>query len=275
MTTQREKAERLRDLHRPGDPVILVNAWDAISARIIESLGFPAIATTSAGVANLEGFPDGERISRDRMLAGVERVVRAVDVPVTADMEAAYGQSVEDAMATARGAIDAGAVGVNFEDAYPDGSKLLDIEAQAERVAAMREVGEQRGVPLVINARTDTFFLPAAPSDQWRLEEAVRRGNRFLEAGASSIFVPGVADEETIRQLCANIRGPVNILAVASSPPVARLAELGVARISTGSGTMAYALARFRDAAREILDSGTFAFMGGRIPHAELNRLLE
>jgi 2-methylisocitrate lyase-like PEP mutase family enzyme len=275
MPTQREKAGAFRSLHRRGDPVVLVNAWDAVSARIIEELGFPAIATTSAGIAWLEGFADGERISRERMLEGVRRVVQAVDVPVTADLERGYGPTVRDAVETARGAIDAGAVGMNFEDWDATHETVFDLDEQTLRIAAIRKAADEAGIPFVINARTDVFLEDVGDSDGWRIEEATRRGKRFLEAGADCVFVPGVVDERTIALLVKAIPGPVNVLTGASSPSVARLAELGVARISVGSGAMAYALGKFRAAAKSVKESGTFAFGTERIPHAELNALFE
>jgi 2-methylisocitrate lyase-like PEP mutase family enzyme len=275
MISVQEKAERLRALHHAGEPLVLVNAWDAASARIIEELGFPVIATTSAGIAWTEGFADGQHIPRDHMLARVKQIVSAVDVPVTADLEGAYGDTEEDARATALGAIDAGAVGLNFEDAASFEGRLLDAGLQAKRIQAMRNVAQKAGVPLVINVRTDTFLAHIGDSDTWRLEESIRRGNRYLESGADCVFVPGVSDEQTIRTLVAGISGPVNVLASATTPPVLRLKELGVARVSLGSGAIGYALARFREAAKGLRNGGSFDFVGGRISHAELNTLFE
>jgi 2-methylisocitrate lyase-like PEP mutase family enzyme len=271
--TSQEKAERLLALHHAADPLIFINAWDVVSARIIESLGFPAIATTSAGIAWTEGFPDGERITREQMLSRLRRITRAVRVPVSADLEGAYGTSEEDAIATARGAIAAGAVGLNFEDATDGTEPLMDIEAQGRRITAMRNAAEESGVHLVINARTDTFLKQVGDSDEWRLSEAVRRGVRYLQAGADCIFVPGVSDVATITALVRNIHGPVNILAGAATPPVTRLQAIGVSRISAGSGAMGHALARFRAAARGVLATGMFDFAADRITNAELNAL--
>ena len=267
------KAERLRALHKRGDPLVFVNVWDAVSARIVEDLGFPAIATTSAGIAWAQGFADGECISRTGMLAGVASIARAVNVPVTADLERGYGASVDDAVATARGAIEAGAVGMNFEDWDGAHRKLFDVLPQGERIAAIRNAGADAGVPLVVNARTDVFLETVGESDAWRLDEAVRRGNEYLAAGADCVFVPGVSDEHTIASLAEQIRGPINILANASSPSVARMAELGVARISVGSAGASYALAYFRRFARGVKDHGSFNPIGERIPHAEVNAL--
>jgi 2-methylisocitrate lyase-like PEP mutase family enzyme len=273
VATQRDKADRLRALHRRGDPLLLVNVWDAVTARIVEELGFPAIATTSAGVAWSEGYPDGEHISRAEMLARVRRIAAAVDVPVTADCEAAYGTSVEDAIATARDVIESGAVGLNFEDMDVARDVAMDVDLQEQRIRAMRNTGDELDVPLVINARTDAFLKDLGDSDQWRLAESIRRGNRYLEAGADSVFVPGVSDEETIATLVKELTGPLNVLAGPGTPPAARLAELGVARISVGSAAMSYVLAQFRSAARTIKEQGTFDFARDRITHAELNEL--
>ena len=273
MNTQREKAERFRSLHRPGDPVLLVNAWDAITARIIESLGFPAVATTSAGIALMEGYRDGERISRDLMLAGIARVARAVDVPLTADLEGGYGRTVEDAIATARGAIDSGAIGLNFEDSIPGEDVLMDPELQAERIRAIRGVADEAGVPLVINARTDVFLAEIGPESE-RMAETLARGAAYRAAGADCIFVPGVADAPSIGRLARELGAPLNVLTNPQTPPLAELRRLGVARVSLGSRPMYAALSAFRDTAIQVRDDGTFASDAGRYTYAEANALI-
>lgn len=272
MNTLENKAQLLRSLHKPGKPLVLFNVWDAVSARIIEELGAPAIATSSAAIAWLEGYADGQYISRDAMLTGVKRVTSAVRVPVTADLEGGYGLTVHDAAATARGAIEAGAAGLNFEDAGEPGT-VLDLDLQCERIAAMVEMGQRLGVPLAINARTDVFLDRIGPDDAWRLDEAIERGKRFMQAGATSVFVPGVSDERTIATLTKEIPGPINVLASAAAPPVSRLAELGVARVSVGGAAIAHALGHFRAAAAHTMGEGTFEFASDRIPHVELNAL--
>ena len=271
MNAQHEKAERLRALHKPGEPLVLVNVWDAVSARIVEQAGFPAIASSSGAVAWTRGFADGEYISREDMLHGVARIVHAVQVPVTADLERAYGPSAEDAVATALGAINAGAVGLNFED-Y-DGESLFDAETHAERVAAMVQAGEREGVSLVINARTDVYLEGIGDNDAWRFAESVRRANRYLQAGAACAFVPGVTDEGVIEKLVKAIDGPVSVLAGASSPNVKRLAELGVARVSIGTASMGVALAHFRNLALAIKERGEFGGIAQRLSHPEVNAL--
>ncbi|MDQ2663540.1 MAG: isocitrate lyase/phosphoenolpyruvate mutase family protein [Candidatus Eremiobacteraeota bacterium] len=273
--TQREKAETLRSLHRPGNPLVLVNAWDAVSARIVEEAGFPAIATTSGGISWLEGYADGELISREQMLAGIARIVHAVTVPVTADLESGYGPTIEAAVSTAKGAIASGAVGLNFEDGDFTGAGLLPASAQCERITAIRKVANDAGIPLVINARTDVFLKDVGESQADRVAEAIARGNDYLQAGADCVFVPMVTDEATIAALVNRIRGPVNVLAAPATPTVARLGELGVARISVGASAMAFALTQLRAITRTIKEEGTFAYTGERLSHSQVNDLFK
>jgi 2-methylisocitrate lyase-like PEP mutase family enzyme len=267
-----DKAEVLRKLHHQPQPVVFVNAWDGTTARIITGLGFPAVATTSAGIAYVDGFPDGQAISRERMLAHVATIAGVVDVPVTADLEGGYGPTVADAVATVRGAIAAGAVGMNFEDSVPGEGPLLPLEAQAERIRAIRSTGKELGVPFVINARTDVYHVDGDAEMQFA--EAVARAKAYLDAGADCIFVPFIADEVLIGRLAAAIPGPMNVLAGAATPDVATLAQLGVKRISLGSAPAAHALAAFRRAAVEVRDEGTYRFATDRMSHAELQTLL-
>jgi 2-methylisocitrate lyase-like PEP mutase family enzyme len=255
---QAEKAEQLRSLHHGEEPLVLVNVWDVAGAKIVEELGFPAAATASAAISASLGFEDNEEIGRDEMLAVVKRIANAVDIPLTADLEAGYGPTVEDAIATARGAIEAGAVGLNFEDsAHKDTSVLYDAELQAKRIKAIRDVGSQLGVPLVINARTDVFFRTELPEEE-KFRESVRRAKIYLDAGADCIYVLGPTDEEVIGRLVKAIPAPVNMLAFPDAPPIARMAELGVKRISFGPRPMRLAMTAFREAAQHVRDLGAF-----------------
>lgn len=273
MPTARERALRLRELHHAKEPLVLVNAWDAVTARIVESLGFPALGTTSSGIANGEGYPDGERIPRGEMLARVRVIAKSVQIPVTADLEAGYGTSVEDAVTTARGALKAGAVGLNFEDGSGDrAAPLIDPQLQAQRIRAMRKAADELGVPLVINARIDAFHF--GERDEERFTETTRRAGLYLQAGADSIFVPFVRDQALIARLAAAIPGPLNVLAGPGTPDIATLTAIGVRRISVGGGPAGHALAAFRDAALEVRDQGTFGFASRRLSHAELSELL-
>ncbi len=272
MTELRDKAEALRRLHAGPRALILANAWDVASARLVEAAGFPAIATSSAGVAFALGYPDGERISRAEMLDMVRRIARAVKVPVTADVEAGYGATAQAAAETARGVVAAGAVGMNLEDAR-DG-RLLPLELQVERVRAARGAGDAAGVPLVINARTDAFGVGEL-ADAQRAEEAIRRANAYLRAGADCAFVPFVADRAVIARLAGEIQGPLNVLGTPDSPPVAELERLGVRRISIGGGLARAAYGRARRLAIEVRETGTFqSLREGTVSYAEMQRLL-
>ncbi len=270
--TRREKAERLRELHRPGEPLLLVNAWDAASARLVVRAGAQAVATSSAAAAAMAGHRDGQAISRDAMLASVAVVARAVDVPVTADMEAGYGDDAGAARATAAGVVEAGAVGLNLEDTEATGG-LLPVERFVEKIGAVRAVAEETGVPLVLNARTDVF-IGEIGEPAGRLAHAVERGRAYLAAGADCVFVPAVADEETIGELVRGIGGPVSILATPRTPALPVLARLGVARVSMGSGPYRAALTTLVRIAEEAYGTGTFsALEDARISHADTQAL--
>ncbi|HEX4782789.1 MAG TPA: isocitrate lyase/phosphoenolpyruvate mutase family protein [Candidatus Sulfotelmatobacter sp.] len=271
---QKNKAETFRALHAGSDTLLLPNAWDVASARIVEECGFPAVATTSAGIAFSLGYADGQKISKEEMFAAVARIAGAVKVPVTADVESGYGNRPEDAAQTARAVIEAGAVGMNLEDAAADSDRpLAELSAQLEKIHAAREAAAALGVPLVLNARTDVYLLQVGDPAK-RYDEAVRRLSAFRDAGADCVFVPGLRDVATIRRLVADLRCPVNILAVSGSPSVLELRKLGVARVSLGSGPMRATLGLLRRLAEEVKTSGTYAAMEGAPSHAEMNELM-
>lgn len=271
---QKRKAEALKALHLGKRPLVLPNVWDVASARIVEEAGFPALATTSAGVAFAHGFPDGQKIPSDRMMAAIADIAAAVHAPVTADVEAGYGPKPEDAARTARDVIAAGAVGMNFEDATGDAvHPLMDLGLQLERIRAIRETSTQAGVQLVLNARTDVYLLQIGDPAR-RYDEAVRRLQAYRDAGADCVFLPGVRDAETIRRVVADLGCPVNVLAVPGSPSVPELAALGVGRISLGSGPMRATLGLLRRLAAELKAYGTYTSMEGAPSHAEINSLM-
>jgi len=285
--TKRAKAQSLRELHRRGSILVLPNAWDPLSARAFESCGFPAVATTSAGIAYSFGYPDGERLSREEMVEVTERIVGAVSVPVTADVEAGYGSSPEDAAETARAVIGAGAVGLNLEDAAdasPPGQDdswgqgvegpLVELAGQVEKIRAVVAAGEETGVPLVVNARTDVYWRSVGDDPGRRFSETVRRANAFVEAGADCVFVPGIKDPQTILGLAREIAGPLNVLAGPGVPAIPELEVLGVRRVSVGSGPVRAAMGLVRRIGRELLDDGTYTHLSeGALPYDEANRL--
>jgi 2-methylisocitrate lyase-like PEP mutase family enzyme len=246
------RAEQLRRLHRDPAILVLVNVWDVASARTVASVpGCRAIATASWAIAAAHGFPDGEVIGRDRMIELVGEVARAVDLPVTADLEGGYGETAPDVGETIARAIAAGAVGCNLEDGVPNGALLRDAQDAAERVAAARQRADREGVPIVINARTDVYLRGADDP-----EAAILRGRAYARAGADCIFVPGVRDRDTIATLVREIDAPVSVLARPGAPSVRELQELGVARVSFGPGPMGAALAALARTATDLLEGG-------------------
>jgi 2-methylisocitrate lyase-like PEP mutase family enzyme len=272
-TSQRQGAEALRELHAGPGLLLLPNAWDVVTARLLEAAGFPAIATTSAGIAWALGYVDGERISRGEMLAVVRRIAAAVRVPVTADVEAGYGSGLAAASETARGVIAAGAVGLNLEDATSTGD-LIDAGTQVDRIRAVRAAGAAARVPLVINARTDAFAVRAwDPARQFA--EAVRRATAYHAAGADCLFVPHVSDGDTIGRLARELPGPLNVIAGPPAPPLAELARLGVRRASLGPRLVQAALGSVRRVVTELRQRGTYdALADLLIPFAELQQLM-
>jgi 2-methylisocitrate lyase-like PEP mutase family enzyme len=272
-TSQRQRAEALRELHAGPRLLILPNAWDVVTARLVEAAGFSAIATTSAGIAWALGYPDGERISRGEMLAVIRRISTAVRVPVTADVEAGYGSTPAAAAETARGVIAAGAVGLNLEDGTSAGD-LLDAGLQVERLRAAREAGATARVPLVINARTDAFEVKAWDPAR-RFAEAVRRATAYHAAGADCLFVPHVSDGETIGRLAKELPGPLNVIAGPPAPALGELERLGVRRASLGPRVVQAALGTVRRVVAELRERGTYeALTDLLIPFAELQQLV-
>jgi len=273
---QAEKAEQFRKLHHGPRLLFLPNAWDVASARILEECGHPAIATSSAAVAFSLGYPDGQRISRDEMLEMCGRIARAVDVPVTADLEAGYGTSVKDMVDTVKAAIAAGIVGMNLEDVTGDDeSSFVDLPLQVEKIRAVRETAKSLGVPFVLNARTDIYLMPIGP-EATRFERTVERLRAYRDAGASCLFAPCLYDRDTIAKLVKAVEAPLNILANPTCPPIAELEIIGVARVSTGSGIMRATLGLVRRIGKEMLEARSCEMMfAGTIPHAELNRMMQ
>lgn len=274
----RAKAAAFRKLHLGPEVLMLPNAWDVGSAIVLAQAGFPAIATTSAGIAFAQGYPDGEFIGRDEMLGVVGRITKKVPVPVTADLERGYGAAPEDVAETVRRAMDAGAVGANFEDGTKQAdAPLRDISENVERIRAAREAADNEGVEFVVNARADSFLVSGATGSTEVFDDAVRRANAYRAAGADCLFIPGKLDLDTIGRLVQAIDGPVNVLGALSgyvAPPLAELRELGIARVTIGGSLSLSALALVRQVAEEIQEQGTFSYGEGAFSNAQLNKLL-
>jgi len=275
MMTQAEKAERFRALHRGLGILVLPNAFDVASACILADAGFEAIATTSGGCAFSLGFCDGENILRDSMAAAVARIAAAVDLPVSADMEAGYGTFPEAVVDTVRATIDSGAVGINIEDSTKGGPRaLLEFDLAVKRIRAARAAAIDAGLSMVINGRTDVYSV-GGEDEAGLFHEATRRANAYLEAGADCAFVIGVRDGALIGRLAAAVDGPLNVLAGADSPSVAELEALGVKRVSVGSGFAKAALTVVKNGAKELREKGTFEFTRGALDQSDIHRILK
>lgn len=276
--TQGEKAQRLLELHHGEIPLVLVNAWDAASACIVEQAGFPAIATSSAALANSLGCADGQKLQWHEMLGAIRRISTAVRIPVTADIEAGFSSSAQQLSAAMDDVMAAGAVGVNLEDALPghgDRGPLYSVADQVARIQAARRAGDKRGVHLVINARTDAYWQAGVPPEE-ALRNTLDRGKAYLKVGADCIFIPGLRDAGHIRIILEEFNAPINILATTGAPSIPELQKLGVKRVSMGSGPMRAAMGLLRRIAHETQTSGTYnSLLEGAVPYQEMNALFK
>jgi methylisocitrate lyase len=255
MSGQQQKAAAFRALHVAGDPLVLFNAWDAGSARAVAEAGARAIATGSWSVAAANGYPDGENLPLSVALDNLRRIAVAVAaLPVTIDLESGYGEAPGIVAATVAAAIDAGAIGCNLEDSFPVDGMLRDTGDQAVRRAAARKAADAAGVAMFINARTDVFFQKPAPEhDAAMADAALERARAYADVGASGLFVPGLVAEALIARIAEASPLPVNVMAMPGLPPRARLAELGVARISHGPGPYSGAMRWLTEAAKAAM----------------------
>ncbi|MGE5269679.1 MAG: isocitrate lyase/PEP mutase family protein [Thiohalocapsa sp.] len=277
-TEQAIKAELFRAMHGGPRLLLLPNAWDAISARVILAAGFGAIATTSGGVAWALGFADGEAAPWPEVVAATARIARAVAAPVTADIEAGYGDTPEAVARSIADIIGAGAVGVNLEDGLRPseeraGPPIRSVEDAAARIAAAREAARAAGVPLVINARTD-LYIKNIGDEESRFDEAVARGRAYLAAGADCIYPIALRDPKTIGRLVKALAVPVNIMVRAGLPSVPELEALGVARASTATAMPLLAMGVVRQVAEQLRVTHRFDAVNPAMTHAEAQQLL-
>lgn len=264
-TIQQERADVFHRLHAGDKALVLVNAWDAASARLFEQAGAPAIGTTSAGIAWSLGYSDGEQMNMRELIQACERICRVVTAPVSVDIERGFGRTPTEVCETARALLELGVVGINIEDGVAPGAKeLVPPGILAEKISAIRAVAEEFGVRLFINARTDTYFVSTVEGEDpvARYDEAVRRARIYVEAGADGIFVPGIESLEEMERMARETPRPLNIYAgYAGLPPVAALQRVGVRRVSLGCGPFQAALALARRVATEALNDGTYTAM--------------
>jgi len=249
MTSQSERARRFRALHHERPILVIANAWDAASARVFELAGARAVGTTSAGLAWSLGYPDGEQLDRSTLLGAVRQIVRVVDVPVTVDFVAGYGDTPAAVSESVEALIDAGAVGLNIED------RMEEPDLLARKIGAIRDLTTRRNVTFFVNARADTFLRPF--DDAKRVDDAIRRLLAYEEAGADGLFAPGIRRPDDIAALVAAVHRPLNVMAAPGVPSVPELEKLGVARVSVGAGPSAASMGYTRRMAEEFLGRGT------------------
>lgn len=269
---QVQKTQQFRSMHDRTRVLLLPNAWDAGSARLFAQVGFPAIATTSGGIAWALGYGDGEQLPLDDLLAAIRRIVRVTALPVTVDFEAGYADTIEILLSNVTALINAGIVGLNLEDGIRHES-LREIDLAASRIAATRAAADAAGVPIFINARVDSWIVAGDADDAARMDDSLRRARAYLAAGADGIYPIGVADPALIATLCAKIDAPVNISARAGLPDMAELARLGVARVSTATRLATLALSAAHTAAHSLHQTGRFDGLDATFGYEDAQRL--
>ncbi len=261
LKSQKERAEDFRALHHGKRILVLPNAWDVPSARVFEDAGFPAVATSSAGMLVSLGYPDGEVINRQEFVSAVGRIARVLSVPLSADIVAGFGKTSKEVL------------GVNIEDFIHATKKLYAVERQIENVKAIRKLGETLGVPVVINARTDALRF-AEGTEEAQFKEAIRRATAYRDAGADCVYPMGLIDAASIARFVKALDFPINVMVRKGLPPVGELERLGVARVSFGPSPSYAAMGLLKRAAKEVLEKGTYEnLVEGAITFDELNAL--
>jgi 2-methylisocitrate lyase-like PEP mutase family enzyme len=263
------KARALLSLHTEHDLLILPNVWNPVGARILQAQGYPAVATASAAISASLGYQDGEKIMRSTLIDLIRRIAASVDVPVTADIEAGYGDSTAELEETITAVIDSGVVGVNIEDSFGEDGVLRPVEEQCHRISAVRQVAELHGLHLVINARVDSFLSSAFAGIEEATEDAVERAKAYVEAGADCVYPIGPGDEETVRVLRVRIDSPINILATPAAAPIELLQAIGINRISFGPFVFRSCLKKFIDITQALKIKGGYACFSDMLSKAE------
>ncbi len=271
--TQARLAEDFRRRHQRKPLLLLANAWDPISAAIVEAAGYEAVATTSGGVAWALGYRDGEETPWREVVAATARIARAVRVPVTADIEAGYGDTPAQVAQSVRDIIAAGAVGVNLEDGTHDpANPMRGIDDSAARIRAAREAAQAAGVPIVINARID-LYLKRIGTEQTRFAETVARGKAYVAAGADCLYPFALADLAVAAELVRALGVPINLVGRPGTPPVAEMEAAGVARVSVASGLTLAAMGATQRMAEELRKNGRFDALASGMKRDDAQRL--
>lgn len=273
-STQINKARVLLSLHTQTALLVLPNIWNPIGARVLQAKGYPAVATASAAISASLGYRDGEKLKRSSLIDLTGRIARSVDVPVTADIEAGYGGTIADLAETINEVIDSGVVGVNIEDSFEVEGVLRPVEEQCERISVVRQVADRRGIPLVINARVDSFLSSSFVDHGDATEDALTRAKAYAEAGADCIYPIGPGDLETAAALRAGIELPINILVTPLAAPLKALETIGVNRVSFGPFVFRACLRKFVDIAETLLNQGDSSCFSDMLSQAETDEYL-
>ena len=250
--TQEEKAKTFRALHKGGEMLILPNIWDPLGARLLESLGYAAIATASASVAFTNGYDDGEQIPLHDALTRISEITRIVNVPVSADFESGYAGDDVTLQRNIDLLLQTGVVGLNFEDYNARSGALYPIDVQCKRIKVIRKAAEAAGIPFFINARTDVYLRPNLYTQDQKLSETSTRGKAYLDAGADCIFPPGMKDKEELSKVIQTLQAPVNVIAIPGIPDFKTMEDIGVARLSLGPGYLKIAIKAMKDLALKL-----------------------
>lgn len=273
--TQIKKAETFLALHHDPKLLVLPNIWDPLGARMLQGLGYPAVATASAAVAFSLGYDDGEKITFDRMLDVIRSIAGSVDVPLTADIERGYSQSLDGLAENTRLVLEAGAVGINLEDSFEEGGDLRSVDDQCARIKAVRMAAASAGIPLVINARTDVFLRQAAAPAEEMLRETVARGKAYIDAGADCIYPIVAGDIETLKAIREEIQAPINVYARKGAASMRELEEIGISRLSLGPGLLKTSLTAMKKVAEALKCFGSYElFTENIIASAEIQQFV-
>jgi len=273
LRSQKDRAQDFRELHHGKKILILPNAWDVPSARVFENEGFPAVATSSAGLMISLGYPDGEVMGRDEFVSAVERIARVLSVPLSVDIVAGFGKTTNEVVATVKAILKAGGIGINIEDFAHATKKLFPVEKQVENVKAIRRLGETSDIPLIVNARTDALRFGTG-DDEAKFEETVRRAVAYRDAGADCVYPMGLTEPVSIKRFVKELDFPINVMVRKGLPPVSELERLGVARVSFGPSASYAAMGLLKRASKEVLEEGTYQnLVDGAVAFDELNSL--
>ena len=275
INTQKKKAENFLALHKQDKLLVLPNIWNPIGARILEAKGFPAAATASAAISSSLGYMDGEKIKFSTHLDIIERIAKSVDIPVTADIESGYASDIKNLRDSINKVIDTGVAGINIEDSVEEEGSLRNIEEQCERIKTVRDVSEERGLHLVINARIDCFLSDTKKSNEKVIEETVKRADAYSKAGADLVYPVGVLDLETITTLRKQISSPINILGSHKTISLKTMRDIGINRVTFGPFLFRAALKKFVNIIEVLGDLGNYeSFSDDTYSYAEALQFL-